>query len=126
MRERDLRRRIDGEQRTRVAHVEIARKQHRLHGHCEVQKTQQVRHRAARAADRFGRLLVREAELVEQALDPVSLFERVQILALDVLDQRHGGRGLIGHVLYEHRHFLQPREARRTETALTRDDLVFV
>ena len=108
-----------------MPHVEITGQQHRLHRRSQVQQAQQVRYRAARTTDRFGRLFVRETELVEQALDAVRFFKRVQILALDVLDQRHRRGGLIRYVLHEHRHFIETRQ-RRTETALTRDDLVFV
>ena len=73
-----------------VAHVEVAGHQHGLHGLSEIEQAQQVRHRAARTPYRFRRLLVRELEFTHQARNALRLFQRVEIFALDVLDQRHG------------------------------------
>ena len=87
--------RVDRQQRARVAHVDVARHQHRLHRLGQVQQAQQVRHRAARAADRLRRLFVREAELVIRRCNALRFFQRIQVLALDVLDQRHRGGGLV-------------------------------
>ncbi len=70
----------------------------------QVQQAQQVAGGAARAAHGLRGLLVREAELADQALQALGLFQRVQVFALDVLDQRHGGGGLVGHVAHQHRH----------------------
>ena len=66
--------------------------QHRLHRLGQLQQAQQVGRGAARAADRVGRLLVGHAEFVDQALQPGGLLDRIQVLALDVLDQRHRER----------------------------------
>ncbi|MNN29487.1 hypothetical protein D3C81_1430910 [compost metagenome] len=109
-----------------MAHVEVARHQHGLHRRRQVQQAQQVGHGAARAAHRLGGLLVRKPELADQAHDALRLFQRVQVFALDVLDQRHRGRGLVGHVLDQHRHLVQARELRRAVTTFARDDLVAI
>jgi hypothetical protein len=51
-----------------------------------------------RCANAHGlrRLFVREAEVLDQALQALRFLQRVQVLALDVLDQRHRERRLIG------------------------------
>ena len=41
---------------------------------------------------------MREPELVDEALQALRLLERIQVLALDVLDQRERERGLVRHV----------------------------
>ena len=58
-----------------------------------------------------------KSEFVEQTLDALRLFQRIQILALDVFDQRHRGGGLIRHVFHEHRHFVEAGECARRENA---------
>jgi hypothetical protein len=69
----------------------------RLNGLGEVAQAQQIRHRAARASNRFRRGVVRHTEFVDQPLQSVRLLERIQVLALDVLDQRERKRRLVGH-----------------------------
>ncbi len=44
---------------------------------------------------------------IEQTLDTLRLFQRVQILALDILDECHRGGSLIGHVAHQDRHFFE-------------------
>ena len=90
----------------------------------QVHQAQQVRHGAARTADRRGRLLVGEAEIGDQALDALRLFQRIQVFALDVLDQRHRGGGLVVHVAHQHRNLLQAGQLRGAEAAFAGDDLV--
>ena len=92
-------------------------------GLASAEQAQQVGHAAARAADGGCRGLVRHAELVDQALDALCFLDRVEVLALDVLDQRHGQRELVAHVAHQHRHRVQPGELRRTPAPLTGDDL---
>jgi hypothetical protein len=43
----------------------------------------------------------------DQALQALRFFQRVQVLALDVLDQRHRRGGFVGHVAHQHRHAVQ-------------------
>src|SRR5690606_28831258 len=122
--EHDLLRPVDREQRACMAHVEVARHEHRLYGFGQVEQAQQVAGRAARAADRLGGLLVRRAGLVDQAPDALRLLERIEVLALDVLDEREGERGLVVGLAHDHRHFVELGELRRAVAPLPRDDLV--
>jgi hypothetical protein len=59
-----------------------------------------------------------------QALQALGFFQRVEVFALDVLDERHGGGGLVGHVAHQHGHAVQPRQARRAKAPLARNDFV--
>ena len=65
-----------------------------LHRLRELAQAQQVGDRAARAPDRLRRRVVRQPEFVDQPREPVRLLQRIQVLALDVLDQRHRERRL--------------------------------
>ena len=65
-----------------------------------------------------------EPKLTHQALQTLGFFQGVQVLALNVFDQRHGGGRLVGHVAHQHGHALQPRQAGGTETPLPGNDLV--
>ena len=45
-----------------------------------------------------------KAELLDQARKGTRLFQRIQVLALDVFDERHGEGGLVRHVADDHRY----------------------
>ena len=107
-----------------MTHFDVAGQQHGLYRIGQVQQTQQVGGCAARTADGLCRLLVGVIELVDQTLDGACLFQRVQVLALDVLDQRQGQCVFVADLLDDHRHRGQLGQRGRAETALTRDDLV--
>ena len=51
-------------------------------------------------------------------------FERIQVLALNVLDQGHHGGGRVGHHLVQHRHRIQARQLGGAKTPLAGDDFV--
>ena len=53
----------------------------------QAQEAQRVRDRGAVAPDPAGDLVLGEAELVLQAVEGLRLLDRVQLLALDVLDE---------------------------------------
>jgi hypothetical protein len=54
----------------------------------------------------------------------LSFFQRVEVFALNVFDERHGGGGLIGHIAHQNRDRLEARQARSAKTALACNDLV--
>ncbi len=107
-----------------MAHVQVTGQQHLLHGIGQLQQTQQVAGRAAAAAHGLGRLFVGELEFLHQALQALGFFQRVQVFALDVLDQGHHRSGLVGHGLDQHRHLVQPGQPGGAEAAFASDDLV--
>src|SRR5580765_4817176 len=70
-----------------VPHLDRPAEEQLLHGLAQLQKAQEVGRGAARAADGPGRGLVGEAEFLGQPLDAARFLQRVEILALHVLDQ---------------------------------------
>jgi hypothetical protein len=119
----DLLQRLDAEQGPCMPHVDASGHQQVLDRLRKLQQPQQIGRGAARAADGLRRLLVGEGKLGDQPLHALRLFQGVEVLALDVLDERHGQRRLIGNVLDDHRHRGEPGHLRRTKTPLSGDDL---
>ena len=109
-----------------MAHVQIAGHQHLLHRWRQVEQAQQVARRAARPADGLRSLFVSQRELLHQSLQALGFFQRVQVLALDVLDQRHHRCRFVRDLLDEHRYFVQAGQLGGAETPLAGDDLVLV
>ena len=68
---------------------------------------------------------MRQTKLFDQALQALGLFKRIQIFALNIFYQRHGGCSLVRHLAHKHRHLIQPREPSSTKTPLTSNDFVF-
>ena len=88
----------------RMSHVELAVAQQLLDGRRELEQPQRVGDGGARASQRLGGFGVRHAELVDQAFQAGRFLEGIQVLALDVLDQRDGERVPVGHVAHQRRH----------------------
>ena len=65
-----------------------------------------------------------QPEMVDQPEKRQSFFDRVQIFAHDILDQRHLERRAIVEIAHNHRHGLKPRRPRRPQPPLARDQLV--
>ena len=115
---------VQRQQGARMAHLDRSCHQQVPHRRPQIQQAQQVGHRNARLAYRIGDLLLGEAELVSQPLQGVGLFQRVEILALDVLDERHGRSLLIANITNQGRNGVQARKAGSTPPPLTGDELV--
>ena len=124
MRHQDLLGPVQREQGAGVAHLDVAGQQHGLHRVGQVQQTQQVGGGAAGTANGLGGLLVGVVELVDETLDGAGLLQRVQVLALDVLDQGQGQGVLVTDFLDDDRYRLQLGERRGAETPFAGDDLV--
>ena len=58
-----------------------------------------------------------------QAGEGVGLLDAIQVGALQVLDQRHLGRLLVGNALYDHWDRLEARHPRRAQTPLAQDQI---
>ncbi len=67
---------------------------------------------------------MRDVELADQPVERAGLLERVQVLALDVLDERHRDRGFVGHDADDGRDVVQAGHLRGPPATLARDDLV--
>ena len=107
-----------------MAHVDVAGHQHGLHRVGQIEQAHQVAGGTARAAHGLGGKFMRQAKFLDQALQALGFFQRIEVFALHVLDQGHGGGGLVGHIAHQHRHPVQPGELGRTKAPLARNDLV--
>src|SRR5580658_1392560 len=67
---------------------------------------------------------MRETEFGNQTLQSARLFERIEVLALNVLNQRHRDRGFIRNAPDDRRDLAQPGLLRGAPAPLTGDDLV--
>ena len=76
------------EQRTCVAHGQRAGGDAVAHFSWKLQQPQRVCDRRSIFADRIGDLVLREMQFIGETAIGVRLFDRIQILALNVLDQR--------------------------------------
>ena len=78
---------------------------------------------AARLVDDLAELFLGMAIKIDQLLVGVGLLDRVQILALDILDQRELGRRRIVDVADDRRDRVELRALRRAPAPLAGDDL---
>src|SRR3989442_15965543 len=76
----------------------------------QLQEAQQVRDRAAILPRSLPNLLVAEVQLFGQALESDRRLDRVQVLTLDVLDERDLKQPVIRHFLDDDRHALETCE----------------
>ena len=66
---------------------------------------------ATRLADQFGNMVLAMAEAIDQRLIAFGLLDRVQVLALDILDQGQLGAAAVVMVADQRRDAVQPRSA---------------
>ena len=92
----------------------------------EPQQPQLVRHRALRLAQSLRRLLLRQAVDRDELCDGGSLLHVVQVLPLQIFDQREQRRLLLVRPHRKARHLPQTRELRRPQPPLSCDQLVAV
>ena len=67
-----------------------------------------------------------QPEILQQALVALGFFERIQVLPLQVFDQRHHGGIAVVHFPLHCRDFVQAGQHRRAEPPFAGDDLVAV
>ena len=107
-----------------MPHFKLPAHHHGFHFVGKRQKAQEVGGRRTRTADRLGGVFVGEGKLFDEALDALSLFDGVQIFALDVLDERDGKRVLVVDGADDDRDPFESGQARRAGAALARDDFI--
>ena len=115
---------FDGQQGACVAGRYLTRGQRRLHLVREREQPDRVGDGAAAAPDARGDRLLRQVELVGEAAEGEGLFQRAEVLALQVLDQRQLEQRLGRRFLDDDRHALEPGLARSQQTPLAGDELV--
>ena len=106
-----------------VALAEPLRPQPVQHVPRQAQQPQLVRHGALALAEAARRLLLAEPEQADELPDALRLLHKVEIAALDVLDQRDDAAALHIHVHDDAGHLAQPRHPRRAQPPLPRDQL---
>ena len=67
---------------------------------------------------------MRQAELLDQAQQRTGFFQGIEVFALDVLDERHGDRVLIGDIANDGGNLGKPRHLRRAPAPLAGDDFI--
>ena len=118
--------RRQGQQRARMAHFQSLVLEQFADVGRQFEQAQQVRYRRARTAYGFGGLLVGQRKFVDQSRQRLRFFQRIEVFALDVLDQRHRDDGAVVDLAHDHGHIGQAGELRGAPAAFAGDDLVFV
>src|SRR5262249_35837475 len=112
------------QQRARVAALERVLLDQLLDRGWELQEPQRVRDRDAAASDARRHLIVSEVEVLDELLVRGCFLERVEVGAMDVLDQSVlEGRRVVGGT-DQRRDRLQARPSRRPPPPFTGDELV--
>ena len=89
------------------------------------EQSKQIRDRRALLADAVRDFLLSQPQVVDEGLESKRRLQRVQLLALDVLDQRDLEKLIVADVAYQSRDLEQAGTLRSTPAALTDDQLVF-
>ena len=90
----------------------------------KLEQSQQVGDVAARLVNQLADLVLRVAVTLDQLPIAFGLLDRVQILALDILDQRQLGDRRFVDLAHDRRDRVEPRALRRAPAPLAGDDLV--
>src|SRR5271155_519619 len=89
----------------------------------ELKQANGIGDRGAVFASAVRPLFLRQVKFVNEALKGVCLLDRIKVLALEVLHQRHLQRHFLRDVADDDRNAEQARALRRTPAALTGDQL---
>ena len=103
---------------------QLALSDHVLHGIRQSQKAQKVRDVAAAFGQRLGHALLGMAETVHQLTKAHRLFDRIQIFALNVFNDRDFQNFGIVKIARNYRQFMDLRHLRGPPTTLSGDDLI--
>src|SRR5438552_5546311 len=97
--------------------------------HCcaSPQQTERLGYRYTMLAEALSDVLVREAELVDEPAQAASFLDRIEVGALQVLDQAEDELLVVSRFSADHRrHTLEAGEPRRAPPSLARDQLITV
>ena len=114
------------EQRARRARAERAFAYERLDRIGKTQQPHGICDRGAAASDALRDLLLRETVRFHQVREAHRFFERIEVFALQVLDDRDFERFAIVGVAHERRNRREPRRDGRAPTPFARDQFVAV
>ncbi|MNU90834.1 hypothetical protein D3C71_807120 [compost metagenome] len=96
--------------------------QHGLDDFRQGDQAQQVGHGHPGLAHSFGHLLLGQLEFLLQTLQGHRFFDRVEVFALDVLDQRNGNGRFIRHIAHHRRNGFLPGLLTGAPAAFTGND----
>ena len=90
----------------------------------QLAQSEKIGHRRAAFANPGGCLVLGQIQPVNQVLVCLGFFNRIQIFALDVFDQRHFQQFFIADPLDDHRHLGQSRPFGGAQAPFTGDELI--
>jgi hypothetical protein len=90
----------------------------------KVHKPEQIADRSAGAADGVGGFLMGQAKFFDQAREGARLFQRIQVLALYVLNQRHRNGRVVRHIADDRRDIREAGLLRGAPAPLAGDNFV--
>ena len=111
------------DQRTRMAHGEFFIDHQRLDAGRQLQQPHQIGDMAARFADNFRQPGLAVAKILAQPRIGLCFLDHVEVLALDILDDRDLQRFLVVEVADDGRNLVQPGALRRTPAPFAGDNL---
>src|SRR4029078_10234174 len=97
---------------------------HLLHARWKLEQPERVRDRRALTSDLLRDLGLCQAEVLDQGEIGARLLDGVEILALDVLDERHFEQPILGDLTDDRRHLEQARALSGPPSAFTGHDPV--
>ena len=89
----------------------------------QLQQPDRVRHCCTIFAGAFRHRFLRQVKLMHQTVKRTRLLDGIQVFALNVLNQRHFQRQLVGHLPDDRRHAAQRSALRRPPAPLSGDEL---
>ena len=92
-----------------------------LHVFWKREKAERVRNCRAVFADGLGHLLVRQSEITDELAIAFSLFDRIEVFALEILDERQAEHLFIGYFANVRGDRRPPESCRCTKSALPSD-----
>ena len=97
---------------------------HLLDSLIQLQKTHGIRHRRPALGYALCHLVLFEMELIQKPLVGQRFLYGIQVLSLNIFDQRDLHNLQIGIILDDHRYFFQARQLGRPPAPLTGNDLI--
>ena len=114
----------NAEQRARVTHRQRARREVGAHFLGQPKQPDVVGDRRSILADRVGNLLLRQMEIVHEPAIRVRFLDRIQVFALNVLDERDRQQLVFRNVSNDHGNFEETDALRRAPATFAGHDLV--
>ena len=117
---------FEREQHFCVADGDAVLRQPALHLRVEIEQPHAVRDGRAALADLLRDVLLPQVELPREPREGPRLLDRIEVFALEILDERELEHVLIGRFAQDHRHLRQPDPLRRAPAAFAGDQLIAI